>query len=131
MRTRFDVRLRWWNREVLGLEGLGEVQDASEQLLGVLGLWAGAEEVGEGGHVELAGEGLGLGIGVFRFAESGLEEGGAWAKRIRAGFESVGRLIAPWCANLGPICESTAISIVVEEEGCKLSDRRCMIELWV
>lgn len=77
MRTRFDVRLRWWNREVLGLEGLGEVQDASEQLLGVLGLWAGAEEVGEGGHVELAGEGLGLGIGVFRFAESGLEEGGA------------------------------------------------------
>ena len=38
MRTRFDVRLRWWNREVLGLEGLGEVLDASEQLLEVLGL---------------------------------------------------------------------------------------------
>ena len=80
----------------------------------------------------MAGEGLGLGIGVFRLAESGLEEGGAWDEGVRAGLQSVGWVSAPCCANLGPICERTARSIlVVEEEGCKLSDRRWMIELWV
>ena len=80
----------------------------------------------------MAGEGLGLGIGVFRFAESGLEEGGAWDKLIRAGRQSVGWVSAPCCANLGPICGSTARSMLFEEEeGCKLSERRWMIELWV
>ena len=37
MRTRFDVRFRWWNKKVLVLEGPGEVQDADEQVLGMLG----------------------------------------------------------------------------------------------
>ena len=41
MRRRFDVRVRWWSMRILVLEGLGEVQDAGEQVLGVLGLWAG------------------------------------------------------------------------------------------
>ena len=80
----------------------------------------------------MAGEGLGLGIGVFGFAESGLEERGAWDIRVRVGLQSVGWGSAPCCANLGPIRESTARSILVEEEeGCELSDRRWMIELWV
>ena len=80
----------------------------------------------------MAGEGLGLGIGVFRFAKSGLEEGGAWDEGVRAEVQSVGGVSTPCCANLGPICESTARSILlVEEGGCKLSERRWMIELWV
>ena len=40
MRTGFDVGIRWRNK-VLILEGLGEVQDVGEQVLGVIGLWAG------------------------------------------------------------------------------------------
>ena len=40
MKRRFDVGLRWRSRRVLVLEGLGEVQDAGEQVLGVIGLWA-------------------------------------------------------------------------------------------
>lgn len=40
MRTRFDGRLRWWSKKILVLEGLGEVQDAGEQVLGMLGLRA-------------------------------------------------------------------------------------------
>ena len=80
----------------------------------------------------MAGEGLGLGIGVFRFAESGLKEGGSWDTKVRRGLQSEGWVSAPCCANLGLICESTARSILVEEEeGCKLSDRRWMIDLWV
>ena len=75
---------------------------------------------------------MGLGIGVLRFTESRLEEGRAWDTRIRAGLQSVSGVSAPCCANLGPICESTVRSILVEEEeGCKLSDRRWMMELWV
>lgn len=36
MRTRFDVRFRWWSKKILVLEGFGEVQAASEQVLGML-----------------------------------------------------------------------------------------------
>ena len=43
MRTRFDVRVRWWSKEIWVLVGLVVVQDAGESLLGVLGLWAGRE----------------------------------------------------------------------------------------
>ena len=41
MRTSFDVGLRWRSERNVALEDLGEVQDAGELLLGVLGLWAG------------------------------------------------------------------------------------------
>lgn len=41
MRTRFDVGLRCCGKEILVPEGFGEVQDAGESLLEVLGLWAG------------------------------------------------------------------------------------------
>lgn len=40
MRRRFDVGLRRRSKRVLVLEGLGEVQDAGEQVLAVIGLWA-------------------------------------------------------------------------------------------
>ena len=37
---RLDVRIRCWSKKILVLEGLGEVQDAGEQVLGLLGLRA-------------------------------------------------------------------------------------------
>ena len=43
MRTSFDVQVRWWSKRSLVLEGLGEVQDAGEQVLGMLGLRADRE----------------------------------------------------------------------------------------
>ena len=37
MRTRFDVRVRRRRKKILVLEGLGEVRDAGELILGMLG----------------------------------------------------------------------------------------------
>lgn len=37
MRTKFDVRIRCWSKKIFVLEGLGEVRDAGEQVLGLLG----------------------------------------------------------------------------------------------
>ena len=43
MRMRFDVRVRRRRKKILVLEGLGEVQDVGELILGMLGLRADRE----------------------------------------------------------------------------------------